>query len=84
MYTIAIRSLYRHFVCNGPVSCKANRVGNQLGAWRYSDPLAVEYNVFYFFGKSESNSNRTKLESNSKMTDKHAAEYINYVYLGVN
>ena len=40
--------------------------------------------MFLFFGKSESKSNRTKLESNSKMTDKHAAEYLNYVYFGVN
>ena len=38
-----IRSLYCHVVCNGPVSCKANRVGNQLGVWQYSDLLAIIY-----------------------------------------
>ena len=38
-YITAIRSMYRHVMCNGPVSCKANGVGNQLGAWRYSDLL---------------------------------------------
>ena len=30
-------------VCNAPVSCKANGVGNQLGAWRYSDLIVVLY-----------------------------------------
>ena len=30
-----------HMVCNVPVSCKANRVGNQLGAWLYSDLKVV-------------------------------------------
>ena len=78
-YTIAIRSLYRHVVCNGPVSCKPNRVG----AWQYSDLLAIVY-IFLFFGKSESKSKRTKLGSNSKMTYKHAAKYSNNVFLGVN
>ena len=28
LYTTAIRSLYRHVICNGPVSCKCNGVGN--------------------------------------------------------
>ena len=40
-YTTAISSLYRHVVFNGPVSCKANGAGNQVGAWRYSDLLAI-------------------------------------------
>ena len=31
MYYTAILSLYRHVVCNVPVSCKANRDRNQLG-----------------------------------------------------
>ena len=43
MYSTANRSLYRHVVCCVPVSCKANGVGNQLGAWRYSDLLAILY-----------------------------------------
>ena len=43
LYITAIRSLYRHVVCNSPVFCKANRVRNQLGAWRYSDQLAIVY-----------------------------------------
>ena len=30
-YNTAITSLYRHDVCNVPVYCKANGVGNQLG-----------------------------------------------------
>ena len=46
-YTTAIRSLFRHMVCNGPVSCKANRVGNQLGLWRYNDLLAIVYILTY-------------------------------------
>ena len=45
-YTTAIRSLYRHVVCNGPVPCKAYRVGNQLGAWLYSDLLSIVYQAF--------------------------------------
>ena len=36
----AYGSLYRHVVCNVPVSPKANRGRIQLGAWRYSDPKA--------------------------------------------
>ena len=30
-YTTAFRSLFRHVVSNGTVSCKTNGVGNQLG-----------------------------------------------------
>ena len=37
------RSLYGQVVCCVQVSCKANKVGNQLGAWRYSDLLAIVY-----------------------------------------
>ena len=36
----AIRSLYRHVVCDVPVSCKANGDRNQLWAWLDSDPKA--------------------------------------------
>ena len=32
-YTTAIRSLYRHVVCNGPISCKFNGIGNKLEEW---------------------------------------------------
>ena len=42
-YTTAVRSLYHHVACNGQFSCKFNWVGNQLGAWRYSDLLAIGY-----------------------------------------
>ena len=28
LYTTAIRSLYRHVVCNGPISCEFNGIGN--------------------------------------------------------
>ena len=42
-YSTANRSLYRHMVCCVPVTCKANRVGNHIGAWRYSDLLAMLY-----------------------------------------
>ena len=31
IYTTAIRSLYRHVVCNGPIFCKFNGIGNKLG-----------------------------------------------------
>ena len=31
-------TVHRHVVCNVPVSCKANRDRNQLGAWLDSDP----------------------------------------------
>ena len=37
----AIRPLYRHVVCNAPVSCKANGVRNQLWAWLDSDSKAL-------------------------------------------
>ena len=40
-YTTAIRSLHHHVVCNGPLYCKANGVGIQLGARRYSDLKAI-------------------------------------------
>ena len=33
IYTTAIRSLYRHVVCNGPISCEFNVIGNKLGEW---------------------------------------------------
>ena len=33
IYTSAIRSLYRHLVCNGPISCKFNGTGHKLGEW---------------------------------------------------
>ena len=36
-YDTTLNSLYCHVVCNVPESCKANGVGNHLGAWRYSD-----------------------------------------------
>ena len=39
-YYTAIRSLYRHVVCDVPVSCKANRYRNQLWAWLDSDQKA--------------------------------------------
>ena len=39
-YYIAIRSLYRHVVCNVSVSCKANGDRNQLWAWLDSDQKA--------------------------------------------
>ena len=39
-YYTAIRSLYRHVVCDVPVSCKANRGRNKLWAWLDSDPKA--------------------------------------------
>ena len=42
-YYSANRSMYRHMVCNVPVSCKASRTRNQLGAWLYSDRLVVVY-----------------------------------------
>ena len=32
-FNTTFMSLYRHVVCNVPVSCKANGVGNQLGTW---------------------------------------------------
>ena len=35
IYSTANRSPYRHVVCCDPVYCKADGVGNQLGAWRY-------------------------------------------------
>ena len=38
MYHTAVRSLYRHLVCNVPVSCKANGDRNQLWAWLDCDP----------------------------------------------
>ena len=40
LYYTAIRPLYHHVVCNVPVSCKANRDRNQLGAWLDCDPKA--------------------------------------------
>ena len=40
VYYIAYRSLYRHVVCNVPVSRKTNGDMNQLGTWCYSDPKA--------------------------------------------
>ena len=33
--------LGRQVICNSLVSCKANGVGNQLGALRYTDLLAI-------------------------------------------
>ena len=33
IYTTAIRSLYRHVVCNGPISCKFNGFGYKFGGW---------------------------------------------------
>ena len=39
-YYTAVRSLFRHVVCNVPVSCKANRDRNQFEAWPDSDPIA--------------------------------------------
>ena len=33
-------------VCNVLESCKANGVGNKLGAWQYSDPIVIVYNVY--------------------------------------
>ena len=33
IYTSAIRSLYHHVVCNGPISCKFNGIGNKFGEW---------------------------------------------------
>ena len=42
-YSTANGSLYCQVVCCVPVSCKANSVGNQFGAWRYSDLLAILY-----------------------------------------
>ena len=39
-YYTAIRSLYRHVVCDVPVSCKANGERNQRWAWLDSDPNA--------------------------------------------
>ena len=37
LYYSTIRSLYRHVVCNVPVSCKVNGDRNQLEAWLDSD-----------------------------------------------
>ena len=48
LYNTANRSLYRNVVCNVPVSCKANGVGNQLGAWRYSDLKVITYKQLTF------------------------------------
>ena len=47
------RSLYRHVVCCVPVSCKANGVRNQFGAWRYSDLLAILYTSSIFRAKAK-------------------------------
>ena len=33
IFTTALRSQFRHLVCNGPISCKFNRIGNKLGEW---------------------------------------------------
>ena len=41
-FSTANWSLYCH-VCCVPVSFKADRVGIQLGAWQYSDLLAILY-----------------------------------------
>ena len=53
IYSTAKRSLHRHLVCGVPVSCKANGVGNQLGAWRYSVLLDILYFLekYYIWGK---------------------------------
>ena len=41
LYYSAFRSLYRHVVCNIPISCKANGIRNQLGwGWLDSGPIA--------------------------------------------
>ena len=33
IHITAIRSLYRHVVCNRPISCKFYGIGNKLGEW---------------------------------------------------
>ena len=44
LYNLIIRSLYLH---NVPVSCKANRDRNQLGAWLDSDLIVEKYVYVY-------------------------------------
>ena len=39
LYCSTIRSLYRHVICNVPVSCKSNGDRNHLRAWLDSDLL---------------------------------------------
>ena len=40
-YNTTLRSLYRHVVCNVPVTCITNVVGNQLGAWLDNDCVVI-------------------------------------------
>ena len=35
--------MYGHVVCYALVCCRANRVGNQLGAWPYIDLKVIFY-----------------------------------------
>ena len=44
MYHTTIQSLFRHMVCNVPVSFKANGDRNQLLAWLDCDPKSIILN----------------------------------------